>query len=66
MCRDHGCLSELRLEMSLARGVWVGAQVDPLVIFVGVVSELGWGAFGRLSETWSWFIVFVEACAWGD
>ena len=26
-----------------ARGVWVGAQVDPLVVFVGVVSELGWG-----------------------
>ena len=24
-------------------GVWVGAQVDPLVIFVGVVSELGGG-----------------------
>ena len=24
-------------------GVWVGAQVDPLVVFVGVVSELGWG-----------------------
>ena len=24
-------------------GVWVGAQVDPLAIFVGVVSELGWG-----------------------
>ena len=24
-------------------GAWVGAQVDPLVIFVGVVSELGWG-----------------------
>ena len=24
-------------------GVWVGAQVDPLVIIVGVVSELGWG-----------------------
>jgi len=23
--------------------VWVGAQVDPLVVFVGVVSELGWG-----------------------
>ena len=27
----------------LGAGVWVGAQVDPLVIFVGVVSELGWG-----------------------
>ena len=25
------------------RGVWVGAQVDPLVIFVVVVSELSWG-----------------------
>ena len=24
-------------------GVWVGAQVDPLVVFVDVVSELGWG-----------------------
>ena len=24
-------------------GVWVGAQVDPLVVFVRVVSELGWG-----------------------
>ena len=24
-------------------GVWVGAQVDPLVVFVGVVSELSWG-----------------------
>ncbi len=24
-------------------GVWVGAQVDPLVVFVGVVSELGRG-----------------------
>ena len=24
-------------------GVWVCAQVDPLVVFVGVVSELGWG-----------------------
>ncbi len=47
-------------------GVWVGAQVDPLVVFVGVVSELGWSGFGRLYETWSWFIVFVEACAWGD
>ena len=27
----------------LGAGVWVGAQVDPLLIFVGVVSELGWG-----------------------
>jgi hypothetical protein len=26
----------------ICAGVWVGAQVDPLVIFVGVVSELGW------------------------
>jgi len=25
------------------RGVWVGAQVDPLVVFVFVISELGWG-----------------------
>ena len=24
-------------------GVWVSAQVDPLVVFVGVVSELVWG-----------------------
>ena len=24
-------------------GVWVGAQADPLVVFVGAVSELGWG-----------------------
>ena len=24
-------------------GVWVGAQVDPLVVFESVVSELGWG-----------------------
>jgi len=24
-------------------GVWVGAQVDPLAVLVGVVSELGWG-----------------------
>ena len=24
-------------------GFWVGAQVDPLVVFVDVVSELGWG-----------------------
>lgn len=24
-------------------GVWVGAEVDPLVVFVGVVSELSWG-----------------------
>ncbi len=24
-------------------GVWFVAQVDPLVVFVGVVSELGWG-----------------------
>lgn len=24
-------------------GVWVGAQVDPLVVFAGVVSELSWG-----------------------
>ena len=47
-------------------GVWVGAQVDPLVVFEDVVSELGWGSFGRLYETGSWFIVFVEACAWGD
>ena len=28
---------------SVCAGVWVGAQVDPLVVFVGVVSELGWG-----------------------
>jgi hypothetical protein len=27
-------------------GVWVGAQVDPLVVFVGEVSELRW-AWGR-------------------
>ena len=26
-----------------AAGVWVGAQVDPLVVFVDVVSELGLG-----------------------
>jgi hypothetical protein len=25
------------------RGFWVVAQVDPLVVFVRVVSELGWG-----------------------
>ena len=24
-------------------GVWDGAQVDPLFVFVRVVSELGWG-----------------------
>ena len=29
--------------LSAGAGVWVGAQVDPLVVFVGVVSELGWG-----------------------
>ena len=29
------CAPELR------RGVWVGAQVDPLVVFVVAVSELG-------------------------
>jgi len=29
--------------MSTRTGVWVGAQVDPLVVFVIVVSELGWG-----------------------
>ena len=28
---------------NLCAGVWVGAQVDPLVVFVRVVSELGWG-----------------------
>ena len=28
---------------SRGAGVWVGAQVDSLVVFVGVVSELGWG-----------------------
>ena len=28
---------------SVSAGVWVGAQVDPLAIFVNVVSELGWG-----------------------
>ena len=28
---------------SWGAGVWVGAQVDPLVVFVDVVSELGWG-----------------------
>ena len=27
----------------LGAGVWVGTQVDPLVVFVDVVSELGWG-----------------------
>jgi len=27
----------------ICAGVWVGAQVDPLVVFVGVVSELSWG-----------------------
>ena len=32
-----------RKMISVAAGVWVGAQVDPLVVFVGVVSELGWG-----------------------
>ena len=29
--------------LNLGAGVWVGAQVDPLVVFVDVVSELGWG-----------------------
>jgi len=29
--------------MNRGAGVWVGAQVDPLVVFVGVVSELVWG-----------------------
>jgi len=29
--------------MSTRTGVWVGAQVDPPVIFVSVVSELGSG-----------------------
>ena len=29
--------------MTLAAGVWVGAQVDPLVVLVDVVSELVWG-----------------------
>ena len=28
---------------NLLRRVWVGAQVDPLMVFVGVVSELSWG-----------------------
>lgn len=28
--------------MSTRTGVWVGVQVDPLVVFAGVVSELGW------------------------
>ena len=28
---------------NLCAGVWVGAQVDPLLVFVGAVSELGWG-----------------------
>ena len=31
------------IESKMCAGVWVGAQVDPLVVFVGVVSELGWG-----------------------
>ena len=29
--------------LSYGAGDWVGAQVDPLVVFEGVVSELGWG-----------------------
>ena len=28
---------------NLGAGVWVGAQVDPMVGFVSVVGELGWG-----------------------
>ena len=31
------------IESKMGAGVWVGAQVDPLAVFVGVVSELGWG-----------------------
>ncbi len=46
---SHELLDQLRvlrfnLTMgSVSAGVWVGAQVDPLAVFVGVVSELGWG-----------------------
>ena len=29
--------------MNRGAGVWVGAHVDPLVVFVGVVSEPVWG-----------------------
>lgn len=41
-----GQLRVLRFNLtmgSVSAGVWVCAQVDPLVLFVGVVSELGWG-----------------------
>jgi len=30
------------IESKMCAGVWVDAQVDPLVVFVFVVSELGW------------------------
>ena len=33
---------------------------------VGVFSELGWGWFGRQCETWFWFIVFLEECAFSN
>ncbi len=29
--------------LNLGAGVWVGAQVDPLLVFEDVVSELGYG-----------------------
>ncbi len=31
------------IQSKMCAGVWVGAQFDPMVVFVGVVSELGWG-----------------------
>jgi len=32
-----------KIASNMGAGVWVGAQVDPLFVFVRVVSELGWG-----------------------
>ena len=36
-------LSVVSERIDFGAGVWVGAQVDPLVVFVFVVSELVWG-----------------------
>jgi hypothetical protein len=46
-------------------GVSFGAQVDPLVVFVGVVSELSWGCFGGCMKLGAGLSLSWKV-AWGD
>jgi len=44
MCERRFPKPQVRCEcLHSGAGVWVGAQLDPLVVFVFVVRELGWG-----------------------